>query len=228
MNPGQPVAALMLLATTLCCDSPRSWSIFQLGMGCFFPEETWISFLMNPSGWRVHLSLPHASSPLTLQVTVFTLWGDFLSNISQPHLLTVTCPGAFSASVKVYPTPLWLMRGTFPGNLVDGHVTVMRCSECLNHSCCLATCLCLAGGRWLRHRYTQTQGRYVLGTTAEFMCNLDTVLSRVLLAGAPSILSSQGIQNAGRCAGHQQIPYRRNTGYVIFPAEFWRKTLRPK
>lgn len=61
---------------------------------------------------------------------MFALWGDFLPNISQPHLLThgyqLWVMWSLSACMNVYPAPQWLIRGTFPENIAGGHFTVVR------------------------------------------------------------------------------------------------------
>lgn len=131
LNPGNPGPEFTLSATMLCCDFPTSWSIFIIRDVLFFPPKSnEFPFPMSLSRERFHPWALHPSSPQVPR-TVFALWGDFLPNIPRPHLLThsyqlwvIWC---LSARVNVYPAPQWLTRGTFPGNIADGHFTVVRC-----------------------------------------------------------------------------------------------------
>lgn len=72
LNPSNLAPESMLfLATMLCCDSLRFWSISTIRNVLFFSlRET--DFLPHESFWgeRSHLSLLHPSSPVTMQVTV--------------------------------------------------------------------------------------------------------------------------------------------------------------
>lgn len=153
----------MFLATMLCCDFLRSWSIFTTRDVLFPPPKGHeLVSLPHESFWGEIPAFPHPTSSPEFRCrlqSVYALWGNFLPNGSQPYLLThgyqlwliwcLQCP-----CESLSHSPVTYKRGIS----WEHHRWTFHRSEVFsawNHSCCLETYLCLAGGGWLRPRYSQ-------------------------------------------------------------------------